>query len=172
MLLFGVAALVRPGMSLSTFVLAFGTYALVDGVAAVAEAIWTVEHSRKGIPLLAGGVVSVAVGATAWAWPFAISPVVLIVIALGSTAVGVLELLAALYLLRDLVPRWLFGVAGAASLFLGVGLTLLPLAGTDSIVPLVGLYAVAFGVVATWAAAGLRSAKPQPSLETAHSKAA
>ena len=54
----------------------------------------------------------------------------------------------------------------------GVGLALLPLAGTDSIVPLVGLSAVAFGVVATWAAAGLRSAKPQPSLEAEHSKAA
>ena len=59
----------------------------------------------------------------------------------------------------------------AAALYLGVALTLVPLAGTDSIVPLVGLSAAAFGVVTIWAAAELRSTKPQLSLEAEHSKA-
>ena len=171
-LLFGLAALLRPGMSLGVFVLAFGTYALVDGVAAVAQALWAVEQPRQGAPLLLEGGVSVALGVAAWGWPFAVSPAVLFLVAMWGIITGLLELLAARWLLHAPVDRLLLRMAGGASTFLGVVLLLLPHAGTRRVVLLVGLYAGMFGACTALAASGLPPAKPLPEPEAGQSEAA
>jgi uncharacterized membrane protein HdeD (DUF308 family) len=93
-------------------------------------------------------------------------------IALWGIMTGLLELLAALWFLRDPTTRWLFGLAGASSILLGVVLMLLPRAGTDGIVHLVGLYAMAFGVLTVLGASSLRPTKQPPLLETGQSEAA
>ena len=77
----------------------------------------------------------------------------------------VLELLAALWLLREPTAQWLFGLAGASSILLGMVLMLLPRAGTEAIVRLVGLYAVTFGVLTVLAAFWLRRAGGHASIE-------
>jgi uncharacterized membrane protein HdeD (DUF308 family) len=159
-------------MSLGEFVLAFGTYALVDGVAALAQALWAVDRPRHGAPVLVEGAVSVALGVAAWGWPFAVSPVVLFLVAMWGTITGLLELLAARWLLHAPAARSLFRMAGGASTFLGVVLLLLPRAGTRWIVVLVGLYAVTCGACTVLAASGLRAAKPLPPPEANQAEAA
>jgi uncharacterized membrane protein HdeD (DUF308 family) len=47
-LLFGVAALVWPGVTLGALVLGFGTYALIDGLAALAQSIRAADGPGKG----------------------------------------------------------------------------------------------------------------------------
>jgi uncharacterized membrane protein HdeD (DUF308 family) len=164
-LLFGAAALVWPGVTLGAFVLGFGTYALVDGLAALAEAARGAERPRQGAPLFLEGTISVGLGIVAWGWPFAMSPVLLYWIAAWGILTGVLELLAALWLLREPTAQWLFGLAGASSILLGMVLMLLPRAGTEAIVRLVGLYAVTFGVLTVLAAFWLRRAGGHASIE-------
>jgi uncharacterized membrane protein HdeD (DUF308 family) len=171
-LLFGVAALVWPGVTLGALVLGFGTYALIDGLAALAQSIRAAERPRQGIPLFLEGAVSVGLGIVAWGWPFAISPGLLYWIAIWGGLTGVLELLAAVGLLREPTAQWLFGLAGASSILLGVVLMLLPRAGTGAIVRLLGLYAVTFGVLTVLAAFWLRPAGGRASLETRRPKAA
>ena len=118
------------------------------------------------------GVLGVALGVAAWGRPFAISPAVLFLVAMWGTITGLLEMLAARWLLHAPVDRWLFRMAGAASMFLGAVLFLLPRAGTDWIVILVGLYAVTFGGCTTLAASRLCPAKQPPPLEARQSEAA
>lgn len=179
-LLFGVAALVWPRVTLGAFVLGFGSYALVDGLAALAQSIRAAERPRQGAPLFLEGAVSVGLGIVAWGWPFAISPVLLYLIASWGILTGLLELLAALWLLREPTAQWLFALAGISSVLLGIVLTLLPRAG-EEMVRLIGLYAVTFGVLtlgaAFWLRRGGRQHGPmtldgQSSLEGQRSKAA
>jgi uncharacterized membrane protein HdeD (DUF308 family) len=180
-LLFGVAALMWPRVTLGVFVLGFGTYALVDGLAALVQWIGAAERPWQGTPLFLEGAVSVGLGIVAWGWPFAISPVLLYWIAIWGILTGLLELLAALWLLREPTAQWLFGLAGVSSILLGMVLMLLPRAGAEEIVRLVGLYAVTFGVLTLGAAFWLRRAgrqhgpmtlNGQSSLEGQRSKAA
>jgi uncharacterized membrane protein HdeD (DUF308 family) len=171
-LLFGVAALVWPGVTLGALVLGFGTYALIDGLAALAQSIRAAERPRQGAPLFLEGAVSVGIGIVAWGWPFAMSPVLLYWIAIWGILTGLLELLATVWLLREPTAQWLFGLAGASSILLGMVLMLLPRAGTEAIVRLVGLYAVTFGVLTLLAAFWHRPAGKQASLQIRRRKAA
>jgi uncharacterized membrane protein HdeD (DUF308 family) len=161
-LLFGVAALTWPRITLGGLVLGFGTYALVDGLAALTQWIRATERPWQGTALFLEGAVSVSLGIIAWGWPFTISPVLLYWIATWGILTGVLELVAAVWLLRDPTAQWLFGLAGVSSMLLGMLLMLLPRAGTE-IVRLVGLYAVTFGVLTFLAAFWLRRAAWQAS---------
>ena len=180
-LLFGVAALMWPRVTLGAFVLGFGSYALVDGLAALAQSIRAAERPRQGAPLFLEGAVSVGLGIVAWGWPLAVSPVLLYLIASWGILTGLLELLVALWLLREPTAQWLFGLAGVSSVLLGMVLMLLPRAGAVEIVRLVALYAVTFGVLTLGAAFWLRRAgrqhgpmtlNGQSSLEGQRSKAA
>jgi uncharacterized membrane protein HdeD (DUF308 family) len=156
-LLFGVAALTWPRITLGGLVLGFGTYALVDGLAALTQWMRATERPWQGAALFLEGAVSVGLGIVAWGWPFTISPVLLYWIATWGILTGVLELFAAVWLLRDPTAQWLFGLAGVSSVLLGILLILLPRAGAE-IVRLVGLYAVTFGVLTLLAAFWLRRA--------------
>ncbi len=155
-LLFGLAALLWPRVTLGMFVLGFGTYVLADGLAAVAQAIRAAERPRQGAPLFLEGAVSVGLGLLAWGWPFALPPILLYLIASWGIFTGLLELLAALLVLREPTARWLFGLAGVSSILLGMVLMLLPQAGAVEIVRMVGLYAVTFGILTLGAALRLR----------------
>jgi uncharacterized membrane protein HdeD (DUF308 family) len=72
-LLFGIAALTWPRVTLGGFVLGFGTYALVDGLAALAQWIRAAEQPWQGAPPFLEGAVSVGLGIVAWGWPFTIA---------------------------------------------------------------------------------------------------
>ncbi len=154
--LFGLGALVWPSITLGMFVLGFGTYVLVDGLAAVVQAVRAAERPLQGAPLFLEGVVSVGLGLLAWGWPFALPPVLLYLIASWGIFTGLLELLAALLLLREPTTRWLFGLAGVSSILLGMVLMLVPQAGAVEIVRMVGVYAVTFGILTLGAALRLR----------------
>src|SRR5215207_2455203 len=65
--LFGLAALFWPGLTLFVLIIFFGAYALVDGVLAIMAGIRGSEGSRW--LLLAEGVVGVLAGLVAFFWP-------------------------------------------------------------------------------------------------------
>jgi uncharacterized membrane protein HdeD (DUF308 family) len=154
-LVFGVTAFIWPDITLGTFVLLFGAYAVVDGVVAIASAFGAAEHLTQSWPVLLEGLVSVAVGTLAWVWPH-ISLRALFTMAVWGLVTGALELGAAMTLRLDVTTRWLFALAGGASLVLGAFLLLLPAAGTHAVVDALGVYAVLFGMLVLIASLRLR----------------
>src|ERR1041384_8211312 len=80
-LLFGVLTFLYPGIALSTFVLVFGVYAVIDGLAAVWSAIQHRTQQGWWIMLLEG-FVSVIAGIIAFVYPGITALVALYVIAL------------------------------------------------------------------------------------------
>jgi uncharacterized membrane protein HdeD (DUF308 family) len=159
--LFGLVALLLPGLTLDALVATFAAYAFVDGVLAVIAALRPPGSDRRAVPRreapLLEGIAGLAVGLLVALWPEPTVFVVVVLVACWALATGVFELLAA-YRLRGRLPgAWMLGVAGAASVAFGLALALAPALGALAIVSWIGLYAVAFGAVLLALALRLRT---------------
>ena len=154
-LIFGLLALIWPAITLRVLVILFGAYALVDGLFRVITAL---KDSRKrwGI-LLLEGVLGIALGILAFIWPDITALALLYLIAAWALVTGILEIMAAVWLRKELKGEWLLGLAGLASVVFGLLLVIWPGSGVLAIVWLIGAYAVVFGVLLIALAFRLRS---------------
>jgi uncharacterized membrane protein HdeD (DUF308 family) len=147
-ILFGLAALLRPGIALEALVLLFGAYALVDGVFAI---VGVFGGTRSGTPrwlLLIEGIVSILAGLVAFVLPGLTAVVFLYLIAAWAIITGISEIAMAIRLRREIRGEWALIVGGAFSVIFGVLLALIgPFAGLVSLIWLIGVYAMAFGIL-------------------------
>ena len=141
--LFGLAALFWPGKTLLVLILFFGAYTLVDGIFAIVGGI--MDSSRRWL-LLIEGVLGVVAGLILLARPGLGAVVLLYVIAIWAIVSGVMEILAAISLRREIDNEWLMILVGALSVIFGGILAVLPGAGLLSLTWLIGVYALVFGV--------------------------
>jgi uncharacterized membrane protein HdeD (DUF308 family) len=146
-MLFGVVALLVPGVTLAAVVLLFGGYALVDGVFNVIAAFRGPGHDRPWWSLALEGVVSITAGVGALALP-AITLVVLVyVVAAWALMTGALELGAAIRLRRELTGEWRMAMNGILSLVFGGLVMLAPALGALAMALWLGAYMLAFGAL-------------------------
>ena len=146
-ILFGFAALAWPGLTLAVLVLMFGAYALVDGVLEVA---WSLFGRRPGsFPwgVFLAGLVSIAVGVITFMWPAITAFALLYLIAAWAIVHGIFEIVAAVYLRRELENEWLLVLSGLASIALGVLLILWPGAGVLAVLWWIAFFAIVIGVL-------------------------
>jgi uncharacterized membrane protein HdeD (DUF308 family) len=141
-ILFGVMAFAWPGLTLTTLILLYGAYALVDGVAAIVSAL-----EGRHWPVLVVGVVSLAAGLTAWFFPGLTALALLYVLAFWSIARGIFEIVGAMRLRKVIANEWAWVLAGLASVVFGVLVVLFPGAGALSVIWIIGAYSLVFGVL-------------------------
>jgi uncharacterized membrane protein HdeD (DUF308 family) len=144
--LFGLFALIWPSVTLLALVVLFGAYSLVDGVFALIAAFGRDAAGRRfwlGLQGLAG----VAIGVITVAWPAVTALVLLALIAVWAIVTGVLQIVAAIALRRELTGEWLLALGGALSVLFGIALVIWPGSGAVALVLLIGGYAIVFGVV-------------------------
>ena len=155
-MLFGIAILAWPHVSLLTVVVLFGGYAILDGLWAIGAVVRASPRgpTREVWPVAAEGGVSLGLGILALVWPFLSRETVLIIAGWGLFT-GVLELVLALRA-PDRASRWLLATAGAFSCFLAGLVLILPRADAALVACLLGVYALAFGGVVTMAAVAFR----------------
>lgn len=154
-ILFGVLALLVPGVAFVSLVLLFGAYALVDGVLALSVARRSVAHSRGAI--VARGIVSIFAGTLTLLWPTISALALLVVIGMWAIAAGLLEIGTAIRLRREIAHEWLLGVEGVLSIAFGVALLISPFAGAIVLGIWVGAYALIVGAMLVATAFKLRS---------------
>jgi uncharacterized membrane protein HdeD (DUF308 family) len=133
--LFGLAALFWPDETLWVLIVFFRAYALVAGVFAIVAEI---ADSTQRWLLITEGVLGVVAGLTAL--------VLLYVIAGWAIFTGVLEIMTAISLRREIDNEWLMILGGALSVLFGLLLAFLPGVGLLSLTWLIGIYALIFGV--------------------------
>ena len=143
--LFGLAALFWPGLTLFVLIVFFGAYALVDGILAIVAGIRGSEGRRW--LLLAEGVLGVLAGLIVLFWPGMTALVLLFVISAWAIFTGLLKLVMAIFFRREVENALLMGLSGVLSVLFGVILAVLPGAGLLSLVWLIGIYALIVGVV-------------------------
>ena len=155
-ILFGLAALVWPGLTLTALVLLFGADALVDGVFAVVAAIARAGRERHWWALLLEGLLGIAAGVVTLAWPGITGLVLLLFIAAWAIITGVVEIVAAIRLRREIEGEFLLGLGGALSVLFGLLLIVRPGAGALAVAWLIGIYAILFGALLLALAVRLR----------------
>src|SRR5438874_7801967 len=145
--LFGVLAFAWPGATLITLVWLFGAFALVNGILSLAVAV----KAPKGYPrfgsLILGGLLGILAGLLAFVMPGITALGLLILIASWAMVTGVLEIIAAIKLRKEISNEWLLALAGVASLAFGVVLLLQPAAGALLLIWWIGGYALLFGIL-------------------------
>ena len=93
-ILFGIAALIWPDLTLWALVVLFGAWMLVDGVFALWAAITGQERERRWL-LLVEGIAGITAGIITFVWPDITALALLYLIAAWALVTGVLKLVAA-----------------------------------------------------------------------------
>jgi uncharacterized membrane protein HdeD (DUF308 family) len=147
-ILFGILAFAWPGITLFVLVLFFGAYMLVDGIFAIVAAVRAAGEEDRWWLLLIQGILGVLAGLVAIFWPGLTALALLYFIAAWAIVTGIMEIVAAIRLRREIEGEWALALSGALSVLFGVLLVVLPApAGLLSLVWLIGAYAVATGVL-------------------------
>lgn len=163
--LFGVVALVWPGITVWALVVVFGIYAIVDGVVLVYHSIRDRARLDGWGWWLAMGLVSIAAGIVALVWPAATALVVLYIIAFYAILFGVTGIIGALSFRKVPNSGWGWSlVAGVLAVLLGVVLLIFPGSGIISLIWLLGIYAILFGVLLIVVAFQVRKAAKEAGL--------
>jgi uncharacterized membrane protein HdeD (DUF308 family) len=146
-IIFGLAALLRPGITLAALVLLYGAYALADGILAVA---WSFVKRQPGAfpwSVFLAGLAGIAAGALTLIFPGLTALVLLYFIAAWAIVRGLSEIFAAIRLRKELEGEWLLALSGVLSVALGLLLVAAPGAGALALLQWIGAFAVVFGVV-------------------------
>lgn len=146
-ILFGVIAFVVPGVAWWSLILLFGVYAMLDGIFAMMTGLIGSKFSPRWWMFLLEGMINVAAGVIALMRPDLASVVLVLVIAVWAILTGILEIVAAIRLRREITNEWMLGFGGFVSFALGVLLFFQPATGSVIITLMIGLYALVFGIL-------------------------
>ena len=145
-IIFGILAFAWPGITLLTLVLFWGAFALVDGVLAIIAAV------KGGNPmprwwLAIVGLAGIIAGALTFLMPGLTALVLVTFIAVWAIVLGVMEIIGAIKLRKEVQGEWLLILNGAISVLFGIVLLWRPTTGLIALVWIIGAYAIILGVI-------------------------
>jgi uncharacterized membrane protein HdeD (DUF308 family) len=144
---FGILAWTQPAISTMALVLLIGAYMLVDGVLGT----WAAISSRKEYDdwplLLVWGLIGIVAGGLTFFVPALTALAIMFYIAIWAIASGVLQIVAAIRLRKEIQGEWMLVLGGLASVAFGVILMAQPLAGALVLLWLIAGFAVVYGVL-------------------------
>ena len=133
-IIFGIVALIKPGQALQTLVLAFGAFALLDGTLAVIAGFSLIPFFNRWWSVLLEGVAGVIIGLLTFFWPSITALVLFYFIAAWAIITGILEIVAAIQLRREITGEGMLIFGGLLSVLCGVLLSVFPVSGAISLV--------------------------------------
>jgi len=154
-ILFGLATLVWPDVTLWALVVLWGAFAFVDGVTALSAAITDPLLHHRGWAAF-WGVTSIAAAVVTLVWPSITAQALLIVIATWSLLVGGSQIVIAVRERKQVSDAWAFGLGGSLLVLLAVLLLIDPAAGAIGITWAIGWLALLFGMVELGLAVAVR----------------
>jgi uncharacterized membrane protein HdeD (DUF308 family) len=160
-ILFGLGAVLWPGITLAALVLLYGAYALLDGLFAVAASFAKRHAGGFQWGVFLAGVAGIVVGVLTFIYPGLTALILLYFIAAWAIVRGVFEIVSAIRLRKELSNEWLLALSGVLSVALGVLLIAAPGAGALALLWWIGAFAIVFGaltVILGFRLKGLKSA--------------
>jgi uncharacterized membrane protein HdeD (DUF308 family) len=150
-ILFGIAALSMPQVTVILLIALFATFALLDGIVSIISAI---RHRDWGWQFF-GGILSIAIGVLTIAWPVSAGFALIILIAAWAITRGVFDITAAITLRHvDTSLEWVLILSGIVSILFGLFIAFWPLVGALAIVGAIAGFSIFLGI--TLIAAGFR----------------
>jgi uncharacterized membrane protein HdeD (DUF308 family) len=143
--LFGMMLFAWPQMSLASLVLVFGAFAFADGVGNVVTAVGGRKEHENWWVLLLSGLAGIGIGILTLMNPAATALAILFYIAIWAIATGLLQIVAAIRLRKEIEGEFWLALAGLASVVFGVLLVARPAAGALTVLWLIASYSIVFG---------------------------
>jgi len=144
---FAFAALYWPGMTVVVLVALFGAYALIDGVSLLASLARGEPGARRHAWSVAVmGLLGIAAAIGAFLLPGWTALTIVLLVGFWSIAIGVLQLAAAVALRREIEGELWMAIGGVLAILFGAYVVLFPAAGILTLVWLVALWAIIFGI--------------------------
>lgn len=144
--IFGILAFAMPGITLATLVILWGAYAFADGIVSLYTAIAGTTHGDDRWLVGLQGVIGVVAGLITFFFPMATAIGLLIAIAAWSLVIGVLQIVAAIKLRKEIEGEFWLGLSGLISILFGFFIMARPGAGALAVIYIIGAYAIVFGV--------------------------
>jgi uncharacterized membrane protein HdeD (DUF308 family) len=144
---FGVLIFTQPGISLKALTLLFGAFAFADGITSLISAFGGRKQNENWWILLLVGLCGIGIGVLTFISPAMTAIVLLFYIAAWAIASGLLEIVAAIRLRREIEGEWWLALGGLLSVAFGIFLMARPGAGVLALLWMIGAFAIAFGVV-------------------------
>ena len=146
-ILFGVYAFSHPGLSLNVLTLLFGAYVLMDGIGGVITAMSGRNDSDQWTLLLLWSLLSIAIGLITIFVPSVTTFVLLSYIAIWAIATGVLQIVTAVRIRKEIEGEWRLIAVGIVSTAVGFVMLARPAVGALAFIWLIGAYAFAVGLL-------------------------
>jgi uncharacterized membrane protein HdeD (DUF308 family) len=145
-ILFGIAAYAWPGMTLVTLLTFFGAFAFVDGIFNVFHAFSGRKEDERWWVLLLEGLLGIAIGVITFQAPEITATVLILYIGFWAMATGVLRIILAVRLRKEIEGEWWMALAGLAGIVFGVFMLARPGAGALAVLWVIAAWAVVGGV--------------------------
>lgn len=146
-ILFGVLALLKPGVTMEALLLYLGAWFLVDGVVKVFGAFsGSTPKDDKGLLALTG-LLGVLLGILTFTSPLATGLAILMFIAAWAIVTGGFEIYTALKLRHEIEGEWVLILLGLVSILFGVYCVYAPLVSGIGITMALGVFALVIGIV-------------------------
>lgn len=144
-IIFAIAAVLWPGLTITILIVLFGAYTLVNGLFTVIGAVLTLGRDRYWWLSLLDGVISLATGLVVIFWPRLTALALAYLIAAFAIATGVTQIVAAIRLRQVLTGEWILGLCGAFSILFGLLIAIFPRTGALAVIYIIAAYAILFG---------------------------
>lgn len=146
-ILFGLIALFAPIATALVLAIVIGIYAIIDGVFDIVEAI---RHrgSSSMVFRIVLGVVSILFGIVVLIWPGMSLGILVIMVGIWAIIIGVLQIVSSVG--HRAVPNsgWVWGIVGGAlAILFGVLVLVWPGTGLVTIIWIIGIWAIVWGIV-------------------------
>ncbi|MEI7598760.1 MAG: HdeD family acid-resistance protein [Aestuariivirga sp.] len=145
-IVFGVLAFAWPGITILSLVMLYGAYAFVDGVFSIFAAIGGGTPAPRWW-LAVVGILGILAGLIAFANPVLVGLYLLWFIGAWAIVSGVMEIIGAIRLRKEIDNEWWLILHGLISVLFGIFLFAEPLTSALALIWVIGAYAVAAGVI-------------------------
>jgi uncharacterized membrane protein HdeD (DUF308 family) len=150
--IFGILAIVWPGITALSLVLLWGIYAFADGIFSLGAGIMGRGGATTGQRwwLAITGVLGILAGLVAFFAPVLTGGILLIFIAIWAIAIGIMALVGAIQLRKEIEGEWLLILSGIIAIVFGVLMFMQPVAGALAVVWMIATFAIIFGIDLIW----------------------
>ena len=153
--LFGIMALISVEFTLLFLVYLFGAYVLIDGIMAIIASLQERRSSSAWWVVFLIGIVGIIVGVLSFIHPGNVALLIFYLIAIWLIVAGFFGIVSAFFRARG--TEWLSVMGGILSIIIGVIFLLHPTSSILSIVWLLGVFALIYGIIQIIRAIQLRS---------------
>ncbi|MDI9549444.1 MAG: HdeD family acid-resistance protein [Chloroflexota bacterium] len=145
-ILFGLAAMVWPGLTIGALIIMFGAFAIVDGVGALFAAFAHRGEAQYWWATALEGVVGIVLGILVMVWPGISAIALLFWIAAWAIVTGVFEVVSAIQLRKEISGEFWLILSGVLSILFGIFAFIRPGAGALAVIWVIAIYAIVFGI--------------------------